>query len=93
VIRALAEVVKPGGSIAIIGVFPDTDPGLPDIPDAHGIIPVPWAILFKKGIHVGLGRDHDLRYNRRLRDVILAGQAHPSLVVSHRLALDDAPDA
>jgi glutathione-independent formaldehyde dehydrogenase len=71
----------------------DADHGLPDGPEAHGTIPAPWGTLFKKGIAVAFGRDHDLRYNRRLRDLIVAGRARPSVVVSHRLALDDAPDA
>jgi glutathione-independent formaldehyde dehydrogenase len=92
-IRALAELVKPGGSIGIIGVFLDADRGLPDGPDAHGVIPVPWGTLFKKGIAIGMGRDHDLRYNRKLRDLIMAGHANPSVVVSHRLELAQAPDA
>ncbi|MCU1430512.1 MAG: alcohol dehydrogenase [Actinomycetia bacterium] len=93
VIRALADLVKPGGSIAIIGVFLDRDHGLPEGPDAHGIIPVPWGTLFKKGISIGLGRDHDLRYNRHLRDLIVAGRATPSVVVTHRLDLEQAADA
>jgi hypothetical protein len=32
-------------------------------------------------------------YNRQLRDLIVAGRAHPSFVVSKQLPLDDAPDA
>ena len=33
------------------------------------------------------------RYNGRLRDLITTGQARPSRIVSHRLALEEAPDA
>ena len=32
-------------------------------------------------------------YNRRLRELIHAGRAKPSFIVSHRLSLDDAPAA
>lgn len=32
-------------------------------------------------------------YNRYLRDLIIAGKAKPSFVVSHRLPLADAKDA
>ncbi len=32
-------------------------------------------------------------YNRQLRDLILAGRAEPSFVVSKELPLADAPDA
>lgn len=62
-------------------------------PESHGIMPTPWGPLFKKGIHIGMGRDEDKRYNRRLRDLITTGQLRPSQIVSHRLAMDDAPDA
>ena len=33
------------------------------------------------------------RYNAYLRDLIISGRAKPSFIVSHRLTLDDAPDA
>ena len=32
------------------------------------------------------------RYNRQLRDLIIAGRATPSFIVSHELSLDEAPD-
>lgn len=32
-------------------------------------------------------------YNRYLRDLIIAGRAKPSFVVSHNLSLDEAADA
>ena len=40
-----------------------------------------------------MGRDHDERYNMHLRDLIIAGRIKPSVIVSHRLPLADAPDA
>jgi glutathione-independent formaldehyde dehydrogenase len=33
-----------------------------------------------------------MRYNRELRDLIIAGRAHPSYIVSHELALEDATE-
>lgn len=36
-------------------------------------------------------RDRDERYNEQLRDLIIAGRVKPSIVVSHRLTLADAP--
>jgi glutathione-independent formaldehyde dehydrogenase len=54
---------------------------------------VPWPELFRKGVTIGMGRDHDERYNTLLRDLIIAGRARPSVVVSHRLPLEEAPDA
>jgi threonine dehydrogenase-like Zn-dependent dehydrogenase len=32
-------------------------------------------------------------YNRYLRDLIIAGKAKPSFVVSHEVSLDEAPGA
>ncbi len=54
---------------------------------------MPWGTLFKKGVTIGMGRDQDERYNGRLRDLIVAGRARPSTIVSHHLPLNDAPDA
>ncbi|MBP2034804.1 threonine dehydrogenase-like Zn-dependent dehydrogenase [Streptomyces avidinii] len=34
-----------------------------------------------------------LGYNRALRDLIAAGRAEPSFLVSHELPLDEAPSA
>ena len=39
------------------------------------------------------GRTHDERYNLHLRDLILAGRAKPSRVVTRHAALEEAPDA
>jgi len=33
------------------------------------------------------------KYNRFLRDLIIAGKAKPSFVVSHDIDIDDAPSA
>lgn len=55
---------------------------------------MPWGLLFKKGVRIGLGRDQDMRYNRFLRDSIVAGRLRPgSAVVSQRLPLAEAPAA
>jgi glutathione-independent formaldehyde dehydrogenase len=49
--------------------------------------------LFEKGLRVGTGQANVKRYNRQLRDMITAGRAKPSFVVSHELPLGEAPDA
>ena len=54
---------------------------------------MPWGSLFKKGVTIGMGRDHDERYNGRLRDMIVTGHARPSTIVSHHIGLEEAPDA
>jgi glutathione-independent formaldehyde dehydrogenase len=51
------------------------------------------AAVELSGVRIGMRRDHDERYNSRLRDLITTGRARPSTIVSHRLALDQAPEA
>lgn len=93
VIESLGKLVHPGGRVAIIGVFLDKDPGGPGELERGGELAVPWGALFKKGVTIGMGRDHDERYNGRLRDLIVTGRARPSTIVSHHLPLADAPRA
>lgn len=93
VIHDLARVLAPNGRLGIIGVFLDTDPNAPTEPARRGDYLIPWGTLFKKGISVGMGRDHDKRYDAFLRDLIVSGRIKPSTIVSHRLPLSDAADA
>src|ERR1700722_16806245 len=93
VIDDLATIVAPNGRLAIIGVFLDSDPKSPAEPAKRGDYVIPWGTLFKKGVSVGMGRDHDKRYNDHLRDAIVSGRLKPGAVVSHRLPLRDAADA
>jgi glutathione-independent formaldehyde dehydrogenase len=93
VIHDLARILAPNGRLSIIGVFLDTDPLAPDADARTGNYTIPWGTLFRKGIIVGLGRDHDKRYNDHLRDCIVSGRIRPSQIVTHRLPLRDASDA
>ncbi|KAF8149241.1 hypothetical protein K438DRAFT_1416924, partial [Mycena galopus ATCC 62051] len=49
--------------------------------------------LFEKGLTMGTGQCNIQAYNPYLRDLIIAGRAKPSFVVSHNVSLDDAVDA
>ncbi|HMD02629.1 MAG TPA: zinc-binding dehydrogenase, partial [Candidatus Baltobacteraceae bacterium] len=93
VIGGLARVLAPNGRLSIIGVFLDSDPRAPDEAAQRGDYLIPWGSLFKKGVTIGMGRDHDKRYNDHLRDAIVSGRIKPSAIVSHRLPLLDAADA
>jgi glutathione-independent formaldehyde dehydrogenase len=90
VTEAMAELVNPAGRVAIAGVWPPQDPAAVEAPLKHGKLTVPWSKLFNKKASIMMGRDDDKRWNRKLRDMIIAG---PSQVVSHRLSLDEAPGA
>ncbi|RKH58848.1 glutathione-independent formaldehyde dehydrogenase [Corallococcus aberystwythensis] len=93
VLEQLVELVNPTGSIGVVGVYMAPDPGAADENAKQGIYPLPWAKVFDKGITVGTGQTPVKRYNHFLRDLIIAGRARPSMIVSHRLPLQDAPDA
>jgi threonine dehydrogenase-like Zn-dependent dehydrogenase len=42
---------------------------------------------------MGTGQAPVKAYNRKLRDLIFAGKAKPSMIISHELPLDEAPEA
>jgi glutathione-independent formaldehyde dehydrogenase len=93
VIHDLARLINPNGRLGIVGVFlPDDAKPIGEI-EKRGDLTVPWQMLFKESITVGMGRDNDERYNTQLRDMIIAGRARPGQIVTHRLPLSQAPDA
>ncbi|KAK0476862.1 hypothetical protein IW261DRAFT_1339249 [Armillaria novae-zelandiae] len=93
VLEALIKVVRPTGGLGIPGLYVPTDPGAPDSAAAKGYISFPFGKLFEKGLTVGTGQCNVKSYNRYLRDLIMAGRAKPSFVVSHNLPLEDAASA
>jgi glutathione-independent formaldehyde dehydrogenase len=93
VTQAIAELVIPAGRVMIIGVWPSADPKGVEPSLKEGKLMVPWSKLFNKNVRIAMGRDDDKRWNSRLRDMIVTGVAKPSLIVSHRLCLDQAPVA
>lgn len=92
VLENCLKVVNPTGSIGIIGVYIAPDPGAKG--DAkQGIFPFPVAEFFDKGITMGSGQAPVKKYNEYLRDLIVNGRAKPSLIVSHHINIDEAPEA
>jgi glutathione-independent formaldehyde dehydrogenase len=89
----LVASVRPGGRIGVIGVFVPEDPGSPDELMKEGKIVFDIGEFFQKGLGMSSGQANVKRYNRQLRDLIHAGRARPSWVVSHHLPLDEGPDA
>jgi glutathione-independent formaldehyde dehydrogenase len=93
VIEAMAEILNPAGRVAIIGVWPLKDPGAVEPSRKEGKLTAPWSKLFNKNASIMMGRDDDTRWNSKLRDMIITGAAKPSLIVSHRLPIGEAPAA
>jgi glutathione-independent formaldehyde dehydrogenase len=90
---ALADLINPTGALGIIGVFLPEDPGGKDKKAKEGAYTVPWGKLWEKGIRLGMGQTPVRLYGAALRDLIIAGRAKPSFIVSKRIGLAEAPDA
>jgi glutathione-independent formaldehyde dehydrogenase len=93
VLNSIIETVRPTGALGIPGLYVPSDPGGPDEQAKRGRLVVAIGKLFEKGLRLGTGQCNVKRYNRQLRDLIIAGRARPSFVVSHELSLDEAPTA
>ncbi|MEU5089630.1 glutathione-independent formaldehyde dehydrogenase [Streptomyces sp. NPDC021356] len=93
VLNTLVETVRPTGMLGVPGLYVPSDPGGPDEHAKHGQLLVSIGKMFEKGQQMGTGQCNVKRYNRQLRDLIIAGRAKPSFVVSHELPLDQAPQA
>jgi glutathione-independent formaldehyde dehydrogenase len=93
VLNLLIDTVRATGMIGVPGLYVPADPGGVDEQAAHGNLQVAIGRLFEKGLRMATGQCNVKRYNRQLRDLIMAGRAKPSFVVSHELPLDQAPGA
>ncbi|MEV6232206.1 glutathione-independent formaldehyde dehydrogenase [Saccharopolyspora shandongensis] len=93
VLNSLIETVRPTGRLGVPGLYVPSDPGGPSEEAKKGMLLVSVGRMFEKGQVIGTGQCNVKRYNRQLRDMIIAGRAKPSFVVSHELSLSEAPDA
>lgn len=93
VLNQLIEVVNPTGALGIPGLYVPSDPGGVDENSKRGALSINFGRLFEKGLKLGTGQCNVKQYNAYLRDLIIAGRAEPSFVVSHEVSLDDAPAA
>lgn len=87
----LVSSVRPTGGIGVVGVFTPEDPQAPDEEAKHGRVAFDIGNFFAKGLHMGSGQCNVKAYNRYLCEMIARGRAKPSFIVSHHLALDEAP--
>ena len=89
----LVRSVRATGGLGIVGVYMPEDPGAATEGAKQGRIGFDFGQLFQKGQRAATGQCPVKRYNERLRDLIIAGRATPSLLVSHELPLAEAPEA
>jgi threonine dehydrogenase-like Zn-dependent dehydrogenase len=83
-IHALRQIVRccrKGGTISIAGVYG----GFAD--------KFPIGAIFGKGLTIRCGQTHVHKYMKPLLERIERDEIDPSFVISHRVNLDDAPDA
>lgn len=92
-IRWISQIINPTGSVGLIGVYFSNDPGGVDKHARKGEFLFPLGEFWEKGVTIGQGQCPVKRYNEYLRDIIIAGRAKPSFIVSHRLPLSKAVEA
>jgi threonine dehydrogenase-like Zn-dependent dehydrogenase len=71
---------RPGGIVSVIGVYG----GMMD--------KFPAGAFMNKGLTMKTGQCHVQRYTKRLYDHVVAGDIHPSFVITHRMELGAAPE-
>jgi threonine dehydrogenase-like Zn-dependent dehydrogenase len=80
-LRQALQACRKGGTVSIPGVYG----GLLD--------KLNLGAAFNKGLTLKMGQTHVHRYMKKLYDHIQNGDVDPSRIITHRLTLEDAPDA
>jgi threonine dehydrogenase-like Zn-dependent dehydrogenase len=80
-LRQAINACRPGGTVSVPGVY------------GGYLDKVPLGAAFAKGLTLRMGQTHVHRYMRPLLQLIEAGDIDPTVVISHRLSLDEAPGA
>lgn len=81
---ALRQVIlacRKGGTVSIPGVY------------GGFVDKVPLGAAFNKGLTMKMGQTHVHRYLQPLLDRVQKGEIDPSFVITHRMKLDEAPQA
>ncbi len=81
VLREAIMCCRKGGTVSVPGVYI----GLLD--------KIPFGAAMNKALTLKMGQTHVARYHHQLLKTIQDGQIDPSFVVTHRLSLDNAPEA
>jgi len=79
--RAAIMACRKGGTVSVPGVYG----GLGD--------KIPLGAFMNKGLTMKTGQTHVHRYLDILTDHIVRGDIDPTMIITHRLGLDDAPHA
>jgi glutathione-independent formaldehyde dehydrogenase len=88
----LVKSVRPTGGIGVVGVFVAKDPQSEDKLAQEGKLALDFGQMWMKGQHIATGQANVKAYNRKLRDLIEAGKAKLSEIISHVLPLEQAAE-
>ncbi len=80
-LRQAIQACRKGGTVSVPGVYG----GLLD--------KVPFGAAFGKGLTMKMGQTHTQRYMKPLLERILNDEIDPSFVITHRVKIDDGPNA
>lgn len=81
VLRQMMQACRKGGVVSIPGVY------------GGFLDKIPFGAAFGKGLIFKMGQTHMHRYMQPLLQRVQNGEIDPSFVITHRLTLDEAPDA
>ncbi len=81
VLRQAIMCCRKGGTISVPGAYV----GFPD--------KLPFGAFMNKGLTLKAGQTHMQRYMKPLLEKIEEGKIDPSFVITHRIKLEDAPEA
>jgi len=80
-LRQVIQACRKGGTVSIPGVY-------------GGIIDkMPMGAAFNKGLTMRMGQTHVQKYMAPLLQRIEKGEIDPSYIISHRITLDEVPEA
>jgi threonine dehydrogenase-like Zn-dependent dehydrogenase len=91
--NSLVKSVRATGSLGVVGVFMPQDPKSSQELAKQGKMAFDFGEFWTKGLRMGTGQTNVKNYNRQLCRLIETGKAEPSLIVSHQLSLEEAPEA
>ena len=80
-LRQAIHACRKGGTVSIPGVY------------GGFLDKVPLGAAFAKGLTLKMGQTHVMRYLAPLLEKIEQGEIDPSFVITHRVPLDEAPQA
>ena len=81
VLREVILACRKGGTLSIPGVY------------GGFLDKVPFGALMNKGLTLRTGQTHMMRYMQPLLERIEKGEIDPAEIITHRLSLDEAPEA